>query len=125
MNTQGEAESMICKGASQIMQGILGHGPTVVKCHIFEDTVLVRLWNKFNPLEQRLVDSRSSIITDYRSGLIDSVRTSFENMIRETFAIELLIMHHDILLPGGEEVFLFTLVSAPTFRLKMSKNGKN
>jgi uncharacterized protein YbcI len=124
MQTQGEAENLMCRGVSQIMQGILGHGPQTIKCHIFDDTVMVRMSNRFNAMEHRLANSKSSIIKDYRESLIESVRDSFDNMILSIFDVPLLSIHHDILLPGGEEVFLFTLAGIPSFRLNI-RNGKS
>lgn len=124
MRSQGEAENLICSGVNQILHGAVGRGPARIRCHIFEDMVTVRCWNQFTFAENQLIASGKDILKEYRKSLLMRVSDSFLMLIRSVFGIELVNFHHDITLTNGEEVLLFSLESAPAFRVLVSKNAK-
>jgi len=111
MYTQADAEKRICMAISQIMRGFLGRAPESLKCHIFEDTLTVRLWKVFGPLERNLMENKSSVLKSYRIGLIESLRGNFETMTQEILLSNILTIHHDVIL--DHEVLFFTLASSP------------
>lgn len=126
MRSQGEAENLICSGVNQILHGAVGRGPARIRCHIFEDMVTVRCWNKFTFAENQLILGGKDILKDYRKSMLMSVSDSFLMLIRTIFDIELVNFHHDITLTNGEEVLIFSLESVPAFRILRGKihNGK-
>ena len=118
MKTQGQSESLICNGVTQIMLGFLGRGPKTIKCHIFEEMIYSRIWNKYSSAEDSLIltEIGSEILKNYRINSMLSVHSVFEKLIIDTFSIKLINFHHDITVVNGEEVLIFTLESIPKFK---------
>jgi len=121
MKTQGEIEAAICEGMSQFEQDYMGRGPKNVHAHLIGDLLVVRLQGVLTAAEQQLVKSLSSdrgrdLLKEVRTQLMETARPLLETMIHEATGVKVLSLHHDISTVTGEEIVLFTLAQAPSFR---------
>ena len=121
MKTQGEIEAAICEGMSRFEQEYMGRGPTHVRAHLLGDLLLVRLEGVLTAAEQHLVTTLApekgrDLLKQVRSQLIEIARPVLEAMVLDVTGAKTLSMHHDISTVRGEEVVLFTLEKAPSFR---------
>ena len=121
MKTQGEMEASICDGISRFEQDYMGRGPKDIHTHLIGDLLVVRLHGVLTAAEQQLVKSLPAekgrdLLKQVRTHLIETARPVMEAMIQEATGIEVLSVHHDISTVTGEEVVLFTLAQAPSFR---------
>jgi len=126
MKTQGEIESAICEGISRFEQNYMGRGPKDIRAHLLGDLVVVRLQGVLTAAEQHLVESLPvekgrDLLKQVRTHLIETARPVMEAMVQEVTGVEVLTLHHDISTATGEEVVLFTLSRAPSFRETKSR----
>jgi uncharacterized protein YbcI len=126
MKTQGEIEAAVCQGMSQFEQDYMGRGPKNIHAHLIGDLVVVRLQGVLTAAEQQLVKSLPSVkgrdlLKEVRTQLMETARPLLEAMILEVTGVKVLSLHHDISTVTGEEVVLFTLVQAPSFRESKKK----
>lgn len=121
MKTQGEIEAAICQGMGHFEQDYMGRGPKNVHAHLIGDLILVRLQGVLTAAEQQLVKSLPSakgrdLLKEVRTQLMETARPLLEAMVQEVTGVKVLSLHHDISTVTGEEVVLFTLTQAPSFR---------
>ena len=121
MKTQGEIEAAICQGMSQFEQEYMGRGPKNIHAHLIGDLVVIRLQGVLTAAEQQLVKSLSpekgrDLLKEVRTQLMETARPLMEAMVQQATGVKVLSLHHDISTVNGEEVVLFTLVKAPSFR---------
>jgi uncharacterized protein YbcI len=121
MKTQGEIEAAVCEGVNRFEQEYMGRGPKDIRTHLMGDLLLVRLAGVLTAAEQHLVktvspDKGRDLLKQVRTHLIETARPLMEAMIQDITGIKVLSMHHDISTVTGEEVVMFTLAKAPTFR---------
>src|SRR5688572_11663008 len=114
-------EASICDGISRFEQDYMGRGPKDIHTHLIGDLLVVRLHGVLTAAEQQLVKSLPAekgrdLLKQVRTHLIETARPVMEAMIQEATGIEVLSVHHDISTVTGEEVVLFTLAQAPSFR---------
>ena len=121
MKTQGEIEAAICSGMSHFEQNYMGRGPKNVHAHLIGDLLVVRLQGVSTAAEQQLVKTLPSekgrdLLKEVRTQLMETARPLLEAMVQEVTDVKVLSLHHDISTVTGEEVVLFTLAQAPSFR---------
>ena len=121
MKSQGEIEAAISEGISRFELEFMGRGPKDIRAHIIGDLVVVRLHGVLTAAEQHLVTSLPSekgrdLLKQVRTQLIEASRPVLETLVRDITGIAVRSLHHDISTVTGEEVVLFTLAEAPTFR---------
>jgi len=121
MKTQGEIESEISECMGQFEQEYMGRGPKDIHAHVLGDLLMIRLRGVLTAAEQQLVktlpaDKGRDLLKQVRTHLIETARPVMEAMIQEITGVKVLSLHHDISTATGEEVILFTLAEAPTFR---------
>ena len=121
MKTQGEIEAAICKGMTHFSQDYMGRGPKNIHAHLIGDFIVVRLQGVLTAAEQQLVKSLSSekgrdLLKEVRTQLMETARSIMEAMVQDATGEKVLSLHHDISTITGEEVVLFTLAKAPSFR---------
>jgi uncharacterized protein YbcI len=121
MKTKGEIEAAICKGMAQFEQDHMGRGPKSVHAHLIDNLIVVRLQGVLTAAEQQLVKSFApekgrDLLKDVRTQLMETARPVVEAMVQQAAGVKVLSLHHDISTVTGEEVVLFTLAAAPTFR---------
>src|SRR5271154_5653609 len=121
MKTLGEIESAICEGVSRFEQDYMGRGPKEVRAHLLGDLLVVRLQGVLTAAEQQLVKSLPSdkgrdLLKEVRAQLMETARSIMEAVVHEATGVKVLSLHHDISTITGEEVVLFTLAEAPSFR---------
>jgi uncharacterized protein YbcI len=121
MKTQGEIEAAICEGISRFEQEYMGRGPKDIHTHLVGDLLVVRLQGVLTAAEQQLVKSLPAekgrdLLKQVRTHLIETARPLMEAMVQEVTGVKVLSLHHDISTITGEEVVLFTLAEAPSFR---------
>ena len=121
MKTSGEIEAAVCEGMSRFEQEYMGRGPKQMHAHLIGDLLLVRMRGVLTAAEQRLVKTLAvekgrDLLKQVRTHLIETARPAIEALIQEVTGVAVQSLHHDISTSTGEEVVLFTLVSAPALR---------
>jgi uncharacterized protein YbcI len=121
MKTQGEIESAISGGMGRFEQEYMGRGPKDVRVHLIDDLVIVRLTGVLTAAEQHLVktlaaDKGRDLLKQVRTHLMEIARPTMAAMVEEITGVKVISLHHDISTLTGEEVVLFTLAHAPSFR---------
>jgi uncharacterized protein YbcI len=121
MKTQGEIEGAICEGMSHFEQEYMGRGPKEIYTYLIGDLLVVRLQGVLTAAEQQLVKSLPAekgrdLLKQVRTQLIETARPVMEAMVEEVTGVKVLSLHHDISTVTSEEVVLFTLAEAPSFR---------
>jgi uncharacterized protein YbcI len=121
MKTQGEIEAAICQGMTRFEQDYMGRGPKNIHAHLIGDFIVIRLQGILTAAEQQLVKSLSSekgrdLLKEVRTQLMETARPIMEAMVLEASGVKVVSLHHDISTITGEEVVLFTLAQAPSFR---------
>jgi uncharacterized protein YbcI len=121
MKSQGEIEAAICEGISRFEQEYMGRGPKDIRAHLIGDLLVVRLQGVLTAAEQHLVTTLSpekgrDLLKQVRTQLIETARPTLEALVEDITGIEVRSLHHDISTLTGEEVVIFTLSEAPSFR---------
>ncbi|MHB9068610.1 MAG: Na-translocating system protein MpsC family protein [Pirellulaceae bacterium] len=121
MRTLGELEASICAGVSHFEQDYMGRGPKNVHAHLLGDLLVVRLQGVLTAAEQHLAKSLPGekgrdLLKQVRTHLIEMARPVLEAMVQEVTGVKVLSLHHDISTVTGEEVVVFTLAEAPSYR---------
>ena len=123
MKTLGEIEAAVCDGIKRFEQDYMGRGPKDIRTHLLGDLLVVRLLGVLTAAEQQLVkalpaEKGRDLLKQVRTHLIETARPVMEALVHEATGAKVLSLHHDISTTTGEEVLLFTLSEAPTFRGK-------
>lgn len=126
MKTQGEIEAAVCKGMSHFEQDFMGRGPKDIRAHLIGDFLAVRLQGVLTAAEQHLVktfpaEKGRDLLKQVRTQLIETARPALETLIYDITGTKVRSLHHDISTCTGEEVVLFTLEKAPTYRESKKK----
>lgn len=121
MKSQGEIEAAICEGITRFEQDYMGRGPKHIHAHLIGDLLLVRLRGVLTAAEQQLVKSLPAekgrdLLKQVRTHLIETARPVMEALVQDVTGAKVVSLHHDISTVTGEEVVLFALAAAPTFR---------
>ncbi len=121
MKTQGEIEAAVCEGITRFEQEYMGRGPKDIRAHLIGDLVIVRLRGVLTAAEQQLVKSLPAekgrdLLKQVRTHLIETARPIMEALVQEATGAKVVSLHHDISTVTGEEVVLFALGEAPSFR---------
>jgi uncharacterized protein YbcI len=121
MKTQGEIEAAICDGISRFQQDHMGRGPKNIHAHLIGDLLVVRLQGVLTAAEQQLVQSLPTekgrdLLKQVRTQLVETARPLMETLVQQVTGVKVLSLHHDISTVTGEEVVLFTLAEAPSYR---------
>jgi len=121
MKSQGEIEAAICEGISRFEQEYMGRGPKDIRAHLIGDLLVVRLQGVLTAAEQHLVTTLApekgrDLLKQVRTQLIETARPTLEALVEGITGIKVRSLHHDISTLTGEEVVIFTLSEAPSFR---------
>jgi uncharacterized protein YbcI len=114
-------ERAISEGMSRFERQYMGRGPSDVHAHLIHDLVVVRLKDVLTAAEQHLVqalpaDRGRDLLKQVRDHLIEIARPTMAVMVEEITGSRVVSLHHDISTLTGEEVVIFTLHEAPSFR---------
>jgi uncharacterized protein YbcI len=104
----------------------MGRGPKHIHAHLIGDLLVVRLQGVLTAAEQQLVKSLSAekgrdLLKEVRTQLMETARPLMEAMVQEVTGVKVVSLHHDISTITGEEIVLFSLVQAPSFRESKKK----
>jgi uncharacterized protein YbcI len=121
MKTPGEIEAAVCYGIIRFEKEYLGRGPKEIHAHLIDNLLVVRLQGVLTPAEQQLVKALPAakgrnLVKQVRTHLLEIARPRLEALVKEVTGSKVVSLHHDVSTVTGEEVVLFTLVEAPTFR---------
>ena len=121
MKSQGEIEAAICDGITRFEQDYMGRGPKSIHAHLLGDLLVVRLQGVLTAAEQHLVKTLAAekgrdLLKQVRAHLIETARPIMEKMVQDVTGQPVISLHHDISTVTGEELVLFTLAEAPSFR---------
>ena len=61
------------------------------------------------------------MLKEVRTQLMETARPLMEAMLHQATGVKVLSLHHDISTVSGEEIVIFTLVKAPSFRESKKK----
>lgn len=129
MKTQGEVEAAVCDGVKRLEQQYAGRGPSDIHAYLIGDLLLVRMKDVLTAVEHHLVNEPSiekgkELLKQLRIQLFEAARPAMEQMVQEATGVKLLSLHHDISTRTGEELVIFTLEAAPTFRESREKTDR-
>jgi uncharacterized protein YbcI len=121
MKTQGEIEAAISEGIIRFEQEYMGRGPKDIHTHLINNILVIRLEGVLTAAEQQLAKSLPyekgrDLLKQVRTQLIETARPVVEGVVQGVTGIKVVSLHHDISTVTGEEIILFTLAEAPTFR---------
>ena len=121
MKTVGEIEAAICEGIIRFEREYMGRGPKVIRTHLLDDFLVVRLQGVLTAAEQHLVKSLPvergrDLLKQVRTQLIETARPILESTVEEITGTKVISLHHDISTQTGEEIMIFTLQESPTIR---------
>src|SRR5438445_7731036 len=121
VRSQGEIEAAICEGISRFEQDYMGRGPKEIQAYLIDDLLVVRLHGVLTAAEQHLVKSLPAekgrdLLKQVRTHLIETARPVMEAMVQKVTGARPLSLHHDISTATGEEIVVFTLAEAPSYR---------
>jgi uncharacterized protein YbcI len=121
MKTLGEIEAAVCDGISRFELEYMGRGPKDIRAHLISDLLVVRLQGVLTAAEQQLVktlppEKGRDLLKQVRTQLVETARPALEALIRDVTGVEPRSLHHDISTVAGEEILVFSLVSAPEYR---------
>ncbi len=121
MKSQGEIEAAICQGVTRFGQEYMGRGPKHIHAHLIGDLLVVRLRGVLTAAEQHLVKTLAAekgrdLLKEVRTQLIEAARPLLDAMVQEVTGSKVVSLHHDVSTATGEEILLFTLTGAPSFR---------
>jgi uncharacterized protein YbcI len=121
MKTQGEIEAAICEGITRFEQDYMGRGPKDIHSHLIGDLLVVRLRAVLTAAERQLVkalpaEKGRDLLKQVRTHLIETARPVMEALVQEATGAKVASLHHDISTVTGEEILIFTLAEAPSFR---------
>ena len=121
MKTPGEIEAATCKGMSHFEQEYMGRGPKDIRAHLIGDLLVVRLQGVLTAAEQYLVktlpaEKGRDLLKQVRSQLIEVARPKLDAVVEDITGTKPVSLHHDISTLTGEEIVVFTLAEAPSYR---------
>jgi uncharacterized protein YbcI len=121
MKTQGEIEANVSEGITRFEQDYMGRGPKDIHTHLIGDLVVVRLKGVLTAAEQQLVrtlqaEKGRDLLKQVRTHLVETARPVMEAMIETVTGVKIVSLHHDISTITGEEIMIFTLAAAPSYR---------
>src|SRR5258708_33078887 len=121
MKTQGEIEAAISEGIIRFEQEYMGRGPKDIHSHLINNILVIRLEGVLTAAEQQLSKSLPSekgrdLLKQVRTQLIETARPVVESVVEKVTGIKVVSLLHDISTVTGEEIILFTLAEAPSFR---------
>src|ERR1700758_2285574 len=126
MKTQGEIEGAISRGIARFEQDYMGRGPKDIHAYLMGDLLVVRLKGVLTAAEEQLVktlpaEKGRDLLKQVRTHLLETARPVMEAMVHDVTGAKSLSMHHDISTVTGEELVIFTLAGAPSFRESKKK----
>jgi uncharacterized protein YbcI len=121
MKTQGEMEAAIGDGISRFEQEYMGRGPKDIHTYLIGDLLVIRLQGVLTAAEQQLVktlpaEKGRDLLKQVRTQLMETARPVMESLVEKVVGVKVLSLHHDISTIRGEEILVFTLEQAPSFR---------
>ena len=123
MNTQGEAEGRISSDFSKFYSEMFGKGPKNIRVNSVNSIIVVIAQNLLTNGEKLLAESDvgRKMVKEVRQSLIDCHQKELVKIVNDATGEEIKNVHHDFS-KDGEEVFIFSLDKAPSYRL--NNNGK-
>jgi uncharacterized protein YbcI len=121
MKTLGEMEAAIGDGISRFEQEYMGRGPKDIHTYLIGDLLIIRLQGVLTAAEQQLVktlpmEKGRDLLKQVRTQLMETARPVMEGIVEKVAEVKVLSLHHDISTIRGEEILVFTLAEAPSFR---------
>ena len=119
--TQGQIEAAVCAIIRQFELDQMGRGPRDIRAHLLGDLLVVRLTGVLTPVEKHLAQSHPAaksrdLLKQVRNHLVETARPILGALILEATGVNVLSMHQDISTVTGEELIVFTLSEAPSYR---------
>lgn len=108
--TKGQLEAKLSEAVSKFEMEYMGRGPKLIRTHIINDMILIRLTGILSPSEQKLTDNEQGIdlLKKVRSSLFEGGRGYLETLITEIVDVAIVSTHHDISTKTGEKIIVIT-----------------
>jgi uncharacterized protein YbcI len=118
--TQGTAEAAIAVSISGLTVKMMGKGAENVRARVVADTVLIRIIGTLTQTEQHLAATARGcelLQTVRRHLVVTGIAPPLRVVIEKLLGTAILATFYDCNVVMNEEVFVFTLLAAPTFRV--------
>ena len=106
--TKGQLEAKISEAISKFEVEYMGRGPKVIRTHLINDMILIRLIGLLSPSEQKLTDNPQGIelFKKMRTTLFEGGREYLETLIKEIIDVAVISIHSDISAKTGERIIV-------------------
>lgn len=118
--TQGTAEAAIAVSISGLTVEMIGKGAENIRARVIADTILIRIIGPLTRTEQHLASTLDGgeLLQRVRkhlmvTGIAPPLRIAIEKLLNTA----VLATFYDCNILMNEEIFVFTLLAAPTFRV--------
>ncbi len=108
--TKGQLEAKLSEAVSKFEFEYMGRGPKLIRTHIINDMILIRLTGVLSPSEQKLTDNLQGIelLKKLRSTLFEGGREYLESFITDIIDVNIISTHFDISTKTGEKIIVIT-----------------
>lgn len=118
--TEVESEAAICDGVARFQEEYMGWRSAHIQVRFIKDLLLIRNTGSLTLAERQLGKSPShengrDLIKQTRKQLLELARPMLESLVHEVAGVKVVSMHHDISTKTGEEMIVFSMVTAPHF----------
>lgn len=109
--TKGQIEDTISKEVAKYYVSTLGVGPRQTKVYILQDMVIIRLYGKLLPLEQKLLEADNGVelVKDIRKALHEITSHGLNDVIKKITGQKVISSHSDISTKTHEIMQIFVL----------------
>lgn len=106
--TKGQLEAKISEVVSKFELEYMGRGPKLIRSHIINDMIIIRLSGFLSPSEQKLTDNPQGIelFKKVRSSLFEGGRGYLETLITDIVDVAIISAHSDISTKTGEKIIV-------------------
>jgi uncharacterized protein YbcI len=108
--TKGQLEAKLSEAVSKFELEYMGRGPKLIRTHIINDMIIIRLSGVLSPSEQKLTDNPQGIelFKKVRSSLFEGGRGYLETLITDIIDVAIVSTHSDISTKTGEKIIIIT-----------------
>lgn len=109
--TEGQIKDEITKKAIIFYRQTLGVGPEKTKIYVIDDMIIIRLFGRLLPIEQKLLQQKEGykIVKSLREALYESTAKEMSQIIEEVINKKVISVHSDISTKTGEIIQIFVI----------------
>lgn len=109
--TKGQVEDELSKSILQFEKEYIGRGPQLIRTHIVDDLIIVRLHESLTIAEQKLIESAdgADLVRQMRKKLTDEARPLLSQIVQQVTDRKVLSFVRNVDIERAERILLFTL----------------